>query len=167
MRLFHLSLEEMNEEMTDCYSRLLMFDFPRVKNSHRGFAGQLTTTMEKGGQREASTLFTPLAAYQPGTWGFNIIDLSSLGVPTATTLGFEGLNHESNATYCTRLVTVKDGVPHYGSIQKGHKAELQLPRADEGKAYLVVVGCPRLTYKAEGRKAPAETTHYPYRLSLR
>ena len=167
MRLFHLSLEEMNEEMTDCYSRLLTFDFPRVKNSHRGFAGQLTTTMEKGGQREASTLFTPLAAYQPGTWGFNIIDLSSLGVPTATTLGFEGLNHESNATYCTRLVTVKDGVPHYGSIQKGHKAELQLPRADEGKAYLVVVGCPRLTYKAEGRKAPAETTHYPYRLSLR
>ena len=126
MRLIHLSLEEMNEEMTDCYSRLLTFDFPRVKNSHRGFAGQLTTTMEKGGQREASTLFTPLAAYQPGTWGFNIIDLSSLGVPTATTLGFEGLNHESNATYCTRLVTVKDGVPHYGSIQQGHKEELQL-----------------------------------------
>ncbi|MBQ2198894.1 MAG: hypothetical protein II415_01210, partial [Bacteroidaceae bacterium] len=47
MRMFNLNLSQMADEMYDCYSRLITFDFPRVKDTHKKHACQLTTDVEK------------------------------------------------------------------------------------------------------------------------
>ena len=42
MRMFNLNLDQMADEMYDCYSRLLTFDFPRVKDTHKKYVSETT-----------------------------------------------------------------------------------------------------------------------------
>lgn len=175
MRLFKLSLEEMNNEMLDCYSRLVTFDFPRVKESHCKFVGQLTTPMKTTRQQGKSFLLKPVDKMIPETWGFNVVELDKIDLQKKpgkkATVVFEGLNTDANATYKVCLLTVKDGEATYGPILTGNKSKLKVTLQSDAKHYLVVVGCPKNEYKPytfnyERRVQKAET-QYPYLLTIK
>lgn len=170
MRLFGLTLDEMNNEMADCYSRLLTFDFPRVKESHRSFACQLTTPMAEPVREGKTLVLKPQEQMVPETWGFNIVDLSAATGGKKATVLFEGLNTSDNATYQVRLVTVRNGEPHYGPILSGSRQQINVPA--DGNSYLVVVGCPRNEYKPYtfnpyGRKKQEAEETFPYKIRIK
>lgn len=175
MRLFNLNLDEMSNEMLDCYSRLITFDFPRVKDSHRRFAGQLTTPMATPRQQGKSFLLKSVDKMIPETWGFNVVELDKIDLHKKpgkkATIAFEGLNTDANATYKVRLVTVKDGEATYGPIQTGHKSKLKTTLQNGDKHYLVVVGCPQNEYKPYTfnpyeQNSDKDEIQYPYQLTI-
>ncbi len=127
MRVHGLTLDEMNDEMADCYSRLISFDFPRVKESHKNMVGELV------GQE-------PM-----GTWGFNVAEL-----PAGTKkVCFQKESEDDNAAFRYQLVGI-DGEKnaHYYGINKADEKELKV-KWEKGveKMYLVIVACPRTEYK--------------------
>ena len=152
MRLHRLSLDQMNREMADCYSRLVSFDFPRVKELHRDMVGQLV------GQE-------PM-----GTWGFNVIEVPR----TAKKVKFQSLATDENASFRYQLVGIdKDKDAHYYGIQEADKQTLKVQAgADVEKLYLVVVACPRTEYKPQRfnpyhrRTGEEKETEYPYKVKF-
>ena len=172
MRLFGLTLDQMNDEMLDCYSRLLTFDFPRVKESHAKFAGQLTTPMAEPQRKGQTLVLQPREDMVPETWGFNVVGLNMMPGKKANILQFEGLAQDANATYKLRWVTVKDGGVEYGPVMTGKQFTFTIPSLSDGRHYLVVVGCPKDTYKPytfnpyEHDKAEAEAK-FPYQLIVK
>lgn len=171
MRLCGLSLDAMNQEMIDCYSRLIAFDFPRVKQSHKKFIGDLTTPMIVSQSKNNDVLY-PDTNFIPQTWGFNIIKLDNKANKKSIKITFDGINNDENATYLVRWVTLKDGEPTYGPICSGMNMKINVPTADSDNCYLVVVGCPKNTYKPytfnpyRRSKKEKEIT-YPYRLTIK
>ncbi|MCD8266030.1 MAG: DUF6055 domain-containing protein [Prevotellaceae bacterium] len=126
MRVHQLSLSEMNDEMADCYSRLISFDFPRVKESHRKMAGEL------------------VGAEPMGTWGFNVVELPD----SVRQVTFESLAEDPNASFRYQLVALdKDANARYLGINSADKARLKIRRKAGERMYLVVVACPRTEYK--------------------
>lgn len=171
MRLYGLSLEEMNNEMIDCYSRLITFDYPRVKQSHKKFVGNLTTSMNVCHQK-SSNILTPDTNFIPQTWGFNIVKLDNKLNQKSIKLSFEGLNNDKNATYLVRWVTLKNGEPTYGPIYSGKNAKINVPTTGCDQCYLVVVGCPKMSYKPYtfnpyGRGKKEKEITYPYQLIIK
>ncbi len=127
MRVHGLTLDQMNDEMADCYSRLISFDFPRVKESHRKMVGEL------------------VGAEPMGTWGFNVIEVPA----TAKKVKFESETTDENACFRYQLVGIdsnKDA--HYYGISSADKLTLKVKR-EKGveQLFLVVVACPRNTYE--------------------
>lgn len=172
MRLFGLSVDEMNNEMIDCYSRLITFDFPRVKESHRKFVGQLTTPLAQPQADGKAASIQPSENMIPETWGFNVLPLTQKLTQKTNVLRFEGQNTDDNATYKVRWVSVKDGEPQYGPVMTGHKFEMKVPSPGDGQTYLVVVGCPKNEYKPEGfgRRRQSNNqaeTKYPYQVTIK
>ncbi len=92
MRVHGLSIEQMNRQMADCYARLLTFDFPRVKESHRWATGQLVGS-------------EPL-----GTWGFNVIDVTDKHI-----LHFKSAYREASICFSLQLVYLT----HEGEARNG------------------------------------------------
>lgn len=171
MRLFGLTLDQMNNEMLDCYSRLITFDFPRVKESHTKFAGELVTPMSEPQKKGKSIVIRPKDEMIPETWGFNVIDLRTLVNQKKAVIQFEGLNPDSNVTYMARLVTVKNGEATYGPALSGNKFTLNVRSLQGGTPYLVVVGCPKTNYnpnrfERHGDNANPETK-FPYQLKIK
>lgn len=172
MRLFGLTMDQMNNEMLDCYSRLVTFDFPRVKESHRQFIGQLKTPMAEAKKVSGGLELQPTPEMIPETWGFNVVPLDmKLGKSSATVV-FEGLNTDANATYKLRWLRVKDGQAQYGPVMTGSKLTLNVPSPNDGTCYLVVVGCPKNEYKPEGfgRRRQNEQKaepRFPYKLTVK
>ncbi len=173
MRLFNLSVDQMNDEMTDCYSRLITFDFPRVRESHRQFAGELVTPMAEPQKEGKATILQPKEEMVPETWGFNVVNLSEVASKKKATLQFEGLNNDPNATYQVGMVHVKDGQATYGPTVSGNEFTMKMPTQQDGTTYLVVVGCPKNEYKApsfnsrrRGNK-PEEEAKFPYRILIK
>lgn len=172
MRLFGLSVDQMNDEMLDCYSRLITFDFPRVRESHQKFVGELVTPMSAPQTEGKAVTLQPVPEMVPETWGFNVVPLTLQAGKKTATLQFEGLNTDANATYKLRLVTVKDGKPQYGPVLSGNKVQAKLTLTEGAQTYLVVVGCPKESYAAPGngrrRQAAEQTeTKYPYQITLK
>ena len=91
MRMFNLNLDQMADEMYDCYSRLLTFDFPRVKDTHKKYACELLTKVDRQSNGR-HTLIRPAEGKFPGTYGFNIIELP---LTSKQTLEFKGVNEEN------------------------------------------------------------------------
>ena len=172
MRLFNLSVDQMNDEMADCYSRLITFDFPRVRESHCQFAGELVTPMAEPQKEGKAAILQPVAEMVPETWGFNVVNLSQTLGQKKATLQFEGLSTDANATYKLRLVTVRDGEPHYGPILSGTKQTLTVSPSKDAQTYLVVVGCPKKEYQVPSfsRRRQAEQqaeAKFPYRITFK
>ncbi len=154
MRVHGLTLAEMNDEMADCYSRLLSFDFPRVKDSHRHMAGELT------GQE-------PM-----GTWGFNVVELPlSTGEVT-----FESLSQDPNASFRYQLVGLDANQDaHYYGIHSDDRLTLTLtlsPEEGTQRLFLVIVACPRDEYQpllfdhhGRPRKPSLPQEDYNYKLT--
>lgn len=172
MRLFGLSVDQMNDEMLDCYSRLITFDFPRVRESHQKFVGELVTPMSAPQTEGKAVTLQPVPEMVPETWGFNVVPLTLQAGKKTATLQFEGLNTDANATYKLRLVTVKDGKPQYGPVLSGNKVQTKLTLTEGAQTYLVVVGCPKESYAVpttgRRRQAAEQTeTKFPYQITLK
>lgn len=145
MRMFNLNIDDMSNEMTDCYSRLVAFDFPRVKDSHKKFTGEISCKVNTATQGK-KRIITPLEGKEPQTWGFNVVPLSYDKKEKKLAITFSGTNSSANAAYKTRLVNIApNGEIHYSDIQSGAKQTYRAPHPS-GAYYLIVVGCPATTY---------------------
>ncbi len=175
MRVFNISLDQMADEMYDCYSRLLTFDFPRVKDTHKKFACELLTkaeklTITKENGKTDYTIVRPIEGKQPGTYGFNIIELPMSG--KKQTVEFKGVEG-NNIGYRYGIVLVDDDknptyLPVYKDVHKKFKFK---PGKNTRRAFLVVVGCPTekyepFTWHRHGEDNDKET-EYPYEVILR
>ena len=171
MRMFNLNLNQMADEMYDCYSRLITFDFPRVKDTHKKHACQLTTDVEKTVQGKKQCV-KPVKAMLPETYGFNVIELPVDG--KKHTVQFHALGNAETDGYRYGIVLVdKDKNPTYLPMQSALKGKLKYkPTAETEHAYLVVVGCPMDKYEPqwgnpyERRKKGEEKSErtYPYEI---
>lgn len=168
MRMFGLTIDEMNCEMAECYSRLITFDFP-IGEASRKYSCQLKTATEL----QDGKWMRPVAGETPETWGFNVIEIPEGKKSGKATV--ECLNTSANATLATRMVYVGGDkqLIAYGDIQTGSKQTIKYRMPKEAaKAYLVVVGCPKQAYSPylfnpydeKSKKEKADT--YPYRIKL-
>ena len=146
MRIFNMSLDEMSMEMYDCYSRLITFDFPRVKTSHRQFACELVTPKMKQEETGNKVVISPIEESLPGTYGFNIFELPL--TDKGKTIVFEGNPTDSNTGYRYGIVLVdKDRNATYLPSLNTLKGKLKYrTNSDTYKAFMVVVGCPKENY---------------------
>lgn len=172
MRLFNLSLDSMSLEMYDCYSRLLTFDFPRVKSTHKQFACELITPKMKRDEQGKKIFISPEKESLPGTYGFNIFELP-LSAKGKTVL-FEGNPTDSNTGYRYGIVLVdKDKNATYLPSCSLAKGKLKYKtNAVTYKAFMVVVGCPKEKYPLimfnpyERNEQPAEA-RYDYQVIVK
>lgn len=166
MRMYNLSLSDMADEMYDCYSRLVTFDFPRVRESHKKYACQLETPT----QTDAKGIVTPQQDYVPQTYGFNVIPLPK----KAATVQFKGLGDKAKDGYRWGIVLVDNDMnPTYLPMQTRFSGKQSYkPAADTAKAYLVVVGCPVDAYSRQSgnpyeRQKDTEERTYPYQVIVK
>ena len=167
MRVYNLSLSQMADEMYDCYSRLLTFDFPRVKDTHKQYACQLITPTEtiKEGKH---TIIRPADGKVPGTYGFNIIEFPVK--PGKISFQFKG-QQADNIGYRYGIVLVDaDNNPTYLPVNSDIQKKIKFkPNKTTSRAFLVVVGCPTQKYETlswgrrRGQQPDPELT-YPYEL---
>ena len=165
MRMFGLDLNGMADEMYDCYSRLVTFDFPRVKSSHKKYACQLETPITQTGN-----VWKPEQDFVPQTYGFNVVPLPL----KASTVKFEGLGDKAKDAYRWGVVLVDNDMnATYLPMQRGFAGKVSYkPEANTRKAYLVVVGCPADQYghqpgnPYERREERTERT-YPYQITVK
>ncbi len=190
MRMFNLSLKDMNKEMLECYSRLLTFDIPRVKKTHKQFSCELVSpclySTKKMTYKSASdykkmnksgkVVITPKDNKFPQTWGFNVIELPTPDVDKVTLGELNGLNKDENALYGAQIVYVDSNgeTQGYEKMEFGPKIKFKIKGHEAySKVYLVVMGCPKNTYKPytfnpydRNNKEEEEVT-FPYTLTLK
>lgn len=166
MKMFNLSLDQMADEMYDCYSRLLTFDFPRVKATHKKHACQLITKVEKK-ESGKKTVIKPADDQYPETYGFNVIELPVTG--KKQTVEFISLPAD-NAAFRYGVVLVDDDFnATYLPVYKDVKKKITFkPQNDTKRAFLVVVGCPSKEYKPYtwGRRNGGSSTEPSYRYEI-
>ena len=169
MRVFNLSLEQMADEMYDCYSRLLTFDFPRVKESHKKYACQLLTQPVKK-QEGKQMVLTPADGKYPEQYGFNIFELPM--DKKSMKLTFSGKEGE-NVGFRYGVVLVNDNMePTYLPFYKDIKKSFKVKKAkDTSRAFFVVVGCPtnnyeRMSWGRRNQNQDKQTT-YEYTLMVK
>ena len=165
MRMLGLSISDMADEMYDCYSRLVTFDFPRVKISHKKYACQLETPVTQVGN-----VWKPEQEFIPQTYGFNVIPLPL----KASSIKFEGLGNKAKDGYRWGVVLIDGNMnATYLPMQRGFSGKISYKlAADTMKAYLVVVGCPADEYKSLGgnpyeRRNETPERTYPYQITIK
>lgn len=172
MRLFNLSATQMAQEMLECYARLITFDFPRVKATHKSHACQLLTPNEtvKNGK---TTIITPQKEFLPETYGFNVIELPLTKKYKTVTIKPQP-NDPINDDYFYGIVIVdKDMNAAYPFPFQKLKSKLKYKTDDNTlHAYLVVMGCPKNNYmpyifNPYVRKMPDPPTVYPYSVIIK
>lgn len=143
MRLFGLSLDDMADEMYDCYSRLITFDFPRVKESHKKYACELKTDYI-----HTDTEFAPMPEKAPYTYGFNVLELP-VENGKSIKISFEGTGDKNKDGYRYGIVaTDADGNAQYSKVCSAFKGKLTYkPEKGTEKMFLVVVGYPKDQYQ--------------------
>jgi len=172
MRLFSLSPAQMADEMYDCYARLITFDFPRVKASHKQHACQLLTpvdTQTKG----KTTVITPKKEFLPETYGFNVIELPLSEKKKTVVFNAQPNNPLEDAYRYGIILVDKNLSPSYFPVNDNVKGKIKYKtNGNILHAYLLVVGCPLNTYtpytfNPYERKKPAPPTAYPYSLIVK
>ena len=170
MRMFNLTPSMMADEMLDCYSRLVTFDFPRVKSTHKKYACELITPSEstKSGKK---TIIRPKADKLPGIYGFNVIELP-LSSKTKT-IEFTAEPLESTDGYKYGIVLVdKDMNATYLPTSDKNTNKLKYKTSDDtSRAFFVVTGFPKDKYEPfrfsrRNREQKADKT-YPYSLIIK
>lgn len=167
MRLYNLTLDEMADEMYDCYSRLITFDFPRVKESHKKYACQITTNTI-----HANNIFVPNPKEVPYTFGFNVIELP-VNEKKCTIL-FEGIGDKNKDGYRYGIVsTDAAGNARYSHVGSAFKGEITYkPTKETEKIFFVVLGYPKdkyqpITGNPYERKNTEEARRFNYRIKIK
>ena len=151
------------------YSRLLTFDFPRVKESHKKYACQLLTQYVKK-QDGKQMVLTPADGKYPEQYGFNIFELPV--DKKSMKLTFSGKEGE-NVGFRYGVVLVNDNMePTYLPFYKDIKKSFHVKKAkDTTRAFFVVVGCPtnnyeRMSWGRRNQNQDKQTT-YEYTLTVK
>ncbi len=172
MRLYNLSLEEMGDEMLWCYMRLLTFDFPRVRESHKKYACQLLTPYVQIESKKGVGM-KPKQNYLPETFGFNVIPLPNDG--KKHTIKFNGTGDKNKDNFHIGVVWVSaNGEPTYVHTESAFKTSATYfhPYEEGSKMYLVVVGCPKdeyepYTFRSYRKGEKNEPRTYPYEIVVK
>jgi len=164
MRLFSLSLEEMADEMYDCYARLQTFDFTRVKESHRKFAVEMATKT----QTNSDGSISPESNVVPGTYGFNVIDIPIEESKGTITVQFEGLGDKNKDGFRYGLVAISNnGDAKYSPMKSAFKGKASIKTDSDTKMVkMVVMGCPKDEYKPMTWNSKENRT-YNYKVTVK
>lgn len=152
MRMYKVDVEKMGDELLDCYSRLITFDFPDKHKESARYSCELKSELADtlGGWKKPVKV--------PETYGFNVDEIPVPQEGKSVKIRFKGLPEEENVGYRYRLVAIdQEGKPTYLAANSAQKETLSYTNTGNIKRlYLVVVGCPTKEYDA--RKAAT----YPY-----
>ena len=152
MRMYKVDVEKMGDELLDCYSRLITFDFPDKHKESARYSCELKSELADtlGGWKKPVKV--------PETYGFNVDEIPVPQEGKSVKIRFQGLPEEENVGYRYRLVAIdQEGKPTYLAANSAQKKTLSYTNSGNIKRlYLVVVGCPTKEYEA--RKAAT----YPY-----
>ena len=155
MRMYGVDVRQMGDELLDCYSRLITFDFPDKRKESLRYACELKSEMKDtlGGWK------TPVNA--PETYGFNVDEIPLPASGKTVKVQFRGLPENDSIGYRYGLVAVdNDNNPAYLGVHSELKKTLTFKNpGNMKKLYLVVVGCPTKEYKPA---FDAEPALYPY-----
>lgn len=146
MRMYNVDLKAMGDEMLDCYSRLITFDFPSKKKASVRYACEMKSDMNP--KDEKGWLY-PLNT--PMTYGFNVDEITVPAVGQTVKVQFQAMSNKDNIGYRYQLVAVdNDNNATYLGANSAPKATLKYTNPGNiKKLYLVVVGCPTKEYKPE------------------
>ncbi len=144
MRLFNLSLEDMADEMYNCYARLVTFDYPRVKETHKKYACELKTPMTTEGN-----ILKPDTDKIPATFGFNVVELPNSQGKNILKIYFEGRGDKNKNGYRYGIVAVdEEGNAEYSPAEMAFNGKINYkPVRKTDKIYLVVLGYPKDKYQ--------------------
>ena len=156
MRMYNVGVKQMGDELLDCYSRLITFDFPDKRKESLRYACELKSEMKDtiGGWLK------PVNA--PQTYGFNVDEIPLPAIGKNVKIQFQGLSKDANIGYRYGLVAVdNDNHPTYLGAHSDLKKTLTFVNPGNMKRlYLVVVGCPTKEY------LPQATETFEYMLKV-
>lgn len=158
MRMYHVNTKKMGDELLDCYSRLITFDFPDKRKESIRYACEMKSELRSAGGGWLSPV------NPPQTYGFNVDEIKLPAVGETISIQFQGLSNQDNIGYRYRLVAVdNDYTPIYLGINSETEKILTYHNPGNIKhLYLVVVGCPTKEYRT-GR---GSQTVYPYQIKF-
>ena len=154
MRMYNVNLKKMGDELLDCYSRLITFDFPDKRKESERYScellSQMTDTLD-GWKKPVKV---------PETYGFNVVEITLPEVGKRVKVQFQGLSKDDNIGYRYGLVAIDNfNNPTYlGTNSELKKTLYYTNPGNIKKLFLVVVGCPVKTYEGNSK----ESVLYPY-----
>jgi hypothetical protein len=154
MRMYNVDLKKMGDELLDCYSRLITFDFPDKRKESERYScellSQMTDTLD-GWKKPVKV---------PETYGFNVVEITLPEVGKRVKVQFQGLSKDDNIGYRYGLVAIDNfNNPTYlGTNSELKKTLYYTNPGNIKKLFLVVVGCPVKTYEGNSK----ESVLYPY-----
>lgn len=161
-RHYGISQQQFNDEMIDCYQRLVNLDYRHAYKETRRYACQFATPMEAAGSG-----WSPKKEFTPEDYGFNAIRLTgcqSGKKVVATVSPSEQARRQGGLRYGLVAVTTA-GKAVYGKPVARGGATLKMPAEPLKAVYLVVMGAPakhqRLTWDD---KQP--NRQYPYTVAF-
>jgi hypothetical protein len=154
MRMYDVDLKKMGDELLDCYSRLITFDFPDKRKESERYSCELLSQMTDtlGGWKKPVKV--------PETYGFNVVEITLPEVGKRVKVQFQGLSKDDNIGYRYGLVAIDNfNNPTYlGTNSELKKTLYYTNPGNIKKLFLVVVGCPVKTYEGNSK----ESVLYPY-----
>ena len=155
MRLYKVDIRKMGDEMLDCYSRLITFDFPDKRKDSVCYACEMKSELRDAG----NGWLRPVNP--PQTYGFNVDEIPLPAVGETVEIQFQGLSTQDNIGYRYGLVAVdNDNTPTYLGANSEVAKNLSFKNPGNIKhLYLVVVGCPTKAYR------PGQAV-YPYQIKF-
>ena len=156
MRMYKVDMQHMGDQLLDCYSRLITFDFPDKRKESLRYACMMRSEMKDtlDGWKK------PVNA--PQTYGFNVDEIPLPAVCKTVKVKFRGLSTQENIGYRYGLVAVdQDNNPTYLAAHSELKKTLTFKNpGNTTRLYLVVVGCPTKEY------VPQSSTTYDYMIKF-
>ena len=154
MRMYNVDVKQMGDELLDCYSRLITFDFPDKRKESERYSCELLSQMTDtlGGWKKPVKV--------PETYGFNVVEITLPEVGKRVKVQFQGLSKDDNIGYRYGLVAIDNfNNPTYLGTNSELKKTLSYTNPGNiKKLFLVVVGCPTKTYEGNSK----ESALYPY-----
>lgn len=145
MRMYNVDMQHMGDQLLDCYSRLITFDFPDKRKESLRYACEMRSEMKDtlDGWKK------PVNA--PQTYGFNVDEIPLPAVGKTVKVQFRGLSTQENIGYRYGLVAVdQDNNPTYLGAHSELKKTLTYKNpGNTTRLYLVVVGCPTKEYQPQ------------------
>ena len=165
MRMYKVDVKKMGDELLDCYSRLVTFDFPDKRKDSVRYACEMKSELRDAG----NGWLRPVNP--PQTYGFNVDEIRLPAAGQTVEVQFQGLSTQDNIGWRYGLVAVdNDNKPAYLGVNS--EAEKTLTYKNPGnikRLYLVVVGCPTREYRPEsfgwGRPSNGPAV-YPYQIKF-
>ena len=163
----------MGDELLDCYSRLITFDFPDKRKESVRYSCEMKSELEDAGNGWKR----PVNA--PQTYGFNVDEITLPPTGQTVKVQFQALSNKDNIGYRYGLVAVDNDnmSTYFGPNSEAKKTLTYKNPGNIKKLYLVVVGCPSKEYKPAsfGRRrgqqnqtptADEGPTTYPYQIKF-